>query len=195
MRAIAWACMLVAVGALCLTGCSTAPKTAEQRTDLNASVRTTLDNARRTDPGIQAFIDKSAGYAVLPAVGKGAFVVGGAFGRGELIQSGQMVGYCTVTQASVGLAAGGQEYSELIFFQTPAVLDKFKAGEYTLSADVSAVALKAGAAATANFVNGLAVFTLGQGGLMVEASVAGQKFSFQPVAVAQNIPAQPTPTP
>lgn len=193
MRAIAWACMLVAVGALCLTGCSTAPKTAEGRTDLDQSVRHAVDTARRTDPGIQGFIDKSAGYAVFPSVGKGAVVVGGAFGRGELIQAGQMIGYCTLTQASVGAALGGQGYSELIFFETPAVLNDFKSNEYSLSAQVSAVALKAGASANANFTNGLAVFTMGEAGLMVEASVAGQKFSFQPVAVAQGAPAQPAP--
>jgi len=193
MRAIAWACMLVAVGSLCLTGCSTAPKTATGQENLDQGVRTTIDTARRTDPGIQQFIDKSAGYAIFPSVGKGALIVGGAFGRGELIQGGQMVGYCTLTQASVGVAAGGQEYSELVFFQTPAVLNDFRNGEYSLSTDVSAVALKTGASANANFTNGVAVFTLGQGGLMVEASVVGQKFSFQPVAVAQNVPARPTP--
>ena len=78
MRAIVWACMLAAVGMLCLTGCSTAPKTVEARTDLDQEVRETIDFARQTDPGIQGFIDSSAGYAVFPSVGKGAVGVGGA---------------------------------------------------------------------------------------------------------------------
>ncbi len=192
MKAIVWACMLTAVGMLCLTGCSTAPKTTEARTDLDASVRHTLDLARRTDPGIQGFIDSSAGYAVFPSVGKGAVGVGGAFGRGELIQGGRMVGYCSLTQASVGAALGGQKYSELVFFETPAALEKFKTGDYTFSAQASAVALKSGASANAKYADGVAVFTMGEEGLMVEASIGGQKFSFQPIAVAQNVP---TPTP
>ncbi len=194
MRAIVWACMLTAVGMLCLTGCSTAPKTVEARTDLDALVRQTIDTARRTDPGIQGFIDSSAGYAVFPSVGKGAVAVGGAFGRGELIQGGRMVGYCSLTQATVGASLGGQKYSELIFFETPQAVDKFKSSDYAFSAQASAVALKSGASANAKYADGVAVFTMGEEGLMVEASVGGQKFSFQPVAVAQNVPPQPMST-
>ena len=161
---------------------------------MDQSVRQTIDTARRTDPGIQGFIDSSAGYAVFPSVGKGAVGVGGAFGRGELIQGGRMVGYCSLTQASVGAALGGQKYSELIFFETPQALEKFKSGDYTFSAQASAVALKSGASANAKYADGVAVFTMGEEGLMVEASIGGQKFSFQPVAVAQNVPSQPMPT-
>lgn len=195
MRAILWACMLAAAGALCLTGCSTAPKTVEGRTDLDQTVRHTIDVARQTDPGIQGFVDSSAGYAIFPTVGKGAIAVGGAFGRGELIQGGKMVGYCSLTQATVGAALGGQKYSELIFFETPEAVERFKSGNYTFAAQASAVALKSGASANAKYADGVAVFTVGEEGLMVEASVGGQKFSFQPVAVAQNVPPQPVPTP
>ncbi|RPJ35986.1 MAG: hypothetical protein EHM35_08900, partial [Planctomycetaceae bacterium] len=137
----------------------------------------------------------SAGYAVFPTVGKGAVGVGGAFGRGELIQGGRVVGYCSLTQASIGLALGGQAYSELIFFETPEALQKFKSGDYTFSAQVSAVALKSGASANAKYADGVAVFTMGEEGLMVEASVGGQRFSFQPVAVARDVSAQPAPIP
>lgn len=195
MRAIAWVSIVAIAGALCLAGCSTAPKTIEGRADLDQSVRQTIDTARQTDPGIQGFIDKSAGYAVFPTVGKGAVAVGGAFGRGELIQGGKMVGYCTLTQATVGASLGGQSYSELIFFETPETLNNFKTGDYTFAAQVSAVALKSGASANAKYADGVAVFTLGEEGLMVEASVGGQKFSFQPVAVAQATPTGTVTTP
>jgi lipid-binding SYLF domain-containing protein len=195
MRAIVWACMLVAAGMLCLTGCSTAPKTVEARTDLDQTVRETIELARQTDPGIQGFIDSSTGYAVFPTVGKGAVGVGGAFGRGQLIEHGRMVGYCTMTQGSIGLALGGQAYSELIFFETPAALEDFKSGDYTFAAQVSAVALKSGASSNAKYSDGVAVFTLAEKGLMVEASVGGQRFKFEPVAVAQNVPSQPVPNP
>jgi len=195
MRAMALACTLAAVGALLLTGCQTAPKTAEGRVDLDQAVRDTIDLARRTDPGIQGFIDSSAGYAVFPAVGKGAVGVGGAFGRGELIQGGRMIGYCTLTQASVGVALGGQKYSEIIFFETPQAVDRFKSGNYTFAAQASAVALKSGASANAKYADSVAVFTIGEEGLMVEASVGGQKFNFEPVAVAMETTPQPAPVP
>jgi len=180
--------MATIAAVLCLTGCSTAPKTVEARADLDHGVRETINMALQTDPGIQDFIDKSAGYAVFPSVGKGAIGVGGAFGRGELIQGGKMVGYCTLTQASIGASLGGQSYSELIFFETPGALEDFKSGDYTFAAQVSAVALKSGASANARYADGVAVFTLGEEGLMVEASLGGQRFSFQPVAVASAEP-------
>jgi len=194
MRAVVWVSMATIAAMLCLNGCSTAPKTIEARADLDQAVRECINTAMRKDPGIQGFIDKSAGYAVFPTVGKGAIGVGGAFGRGELIQGGKMVGYCTLTQASIGASLGGQSYSELIFFETPEALDDFKSGDYTFAAQVSAVALKSGASANAKYADGVAVFTLGEEGLMIEASVGGQRFSFQPVAVASEEP-QPAATP
>ena len=42
------------------------------------------------------------------------------------------------------------------------------------------MALSAGAAAAANYENGVAIFTATKTGLMYEASVGGQKFGYQP---------------
>ena len=181
MRTIVWVCALAAVGVLWLGGCSTAPKSAAGREDLNAEVQTSIKVAKDTDPGLQGFFNTAAGYAVFPKVGKGAFVAGGAFGRGELFQGGQTVGYCTLTQATVGFAAGGQEYTEIIFFETPDAVNKFKAGDLNFAAQASAVALKSGASANAKYADNVLVFTLGETGLMVEASIGGQKFNYQPL--------------
>jgi lipid-binding SYLF domain-containing protein len=83
-------------------------------------------------------------------------------------------------QASVGLQLGGQTYSEIIFFENAATLSEFKKGNFALAAQASAVALSAGAAAAANYENGVAIFTATKTGLMYEASVGGQKFGYQP---------------
>jgi lipid-binding SYLF domain-containing protein len=192
MRTIVWVCTLVAVGVLLLGGCSTAPKSTAGRENLESEVQTAVTVAKNTDPGLQKFFDTSAGYAVFPKVGKGAFVAGGAFGRGILFEKGQPVGYCSLTQASVGLAAGGQEYTEIIFFETPEAVNKFKASEFTLAAQASAVALRTGASANAKYTNNVLVFTVGETGLMVEASVGGQKFSYQPLGAVP--PTAPSPT-
>jgi lipid-binding SYLF domain-containing protein len=184
MKAIGLAFAIAAVGALCLTGCETAPKSTQQRASLDTEVQSTIQTALHQDPGLRGFMDKSAGYAVFPRVGAGAFVAGGAFGRGELFQNGQFVGYCTMTQGSVGFQAGGEQYSELIFFQTPEALNSFKGGNFALTAETSAVALTTGASAKANFTNGVAVFTMKPTGLMFSAAVGGQKFSYEP-ATAQ----------
>jgi len=181
MRRIVWACAFVAIAGLLIGGCATAPKSAEGKAELSAKVQTAVDRAKKTDPGLEKFFKEAAGYAVFPTVGKGAIGVGGAYGKGELYQGGQLAGFCTLTQATIGLALGGQAYTELIFFETPAALDRFKSGNFAFAAQVSAVALKSGASANAKFSNGVAVFTMAETGLMYEASVGGQKFSYQPI--------------
>lgn len=182
MRAIVLASLLAAAGVMFLAGCSTEPKSAAAKVDLHTEVQRAIDQATRTDPGLQKFFDGSVGYAVFPEVGKGAAVVGGAFGRGELFQNGRMVGYCTLTQGTVGASLGGQKYSEFIFFENEDALNEFKSSRYTLAAQASAVALRSGASTNAKYANGVAVFTMGEAGLMVDASIGGQKFSFQPVS-------------
>lgn len=185
MKCILLARISVLMGVGCLLGCSTAPKTAEKRGELGGGVQTALDTAKRTDPGLQRFFDTAAGYAVFPTVGKGAVGVGGAYGRGQLFERGRLVGYCTLTQASIGLALGGQSYTELIFFEDQTALDRFKSGNYTFAAQASAVALRSGASANARYAEGVAVFTMGEAGLMAEASIGGQKFKFESIAGAE----------
>jgi hypothetical protein len=90
-----------------------------------------------------------------------------------------------------GLDLGGETYAELILFQTPEALQAFENNNVRFDASVSAVALKAGSADTAKPANGMLVFVQPRGGLMVEANVGGQQFTFK-AANAQ--PAtQPTP--
>ena len=180
MKSMMWTCMFVAVTALLVTGCATTPRTAEGKTELTSKVQSAIDNATKSDPGLKKFFDEAVGYAVFPTVGKGAIGVGGAYGRGELYEGGQLDGYCTLTQASIGLALGGQAYTELIFFETKAAQDRFRSGSFAFAAQASAVALKSGASANAKYTDGVAVFTMGEAGLMYEASVGGQKFSYQP---------------
>jgi lipid-binding SYLF domain-containing protein len=147
-----------------------------------------------------AFFASSYGYAVFPTIGKGGLVVGGARGTGRVYQKGKYVGDTSMTQLSVGFQAGGQAYSEIIFFQDQRAFDEFTSGNFSFSGDVSAVAITAGASARAGtggstagasggkkdattaggYQKGVAVFTIAKGGLMYQAAVAGQKFSYKP---------------
>ncbi len=135
---------------------------------------------KKTDPGLSRFFERSVGWAVFPTVGKGAIGIGGAHGSGVLFERGKAVGTCTLTQLTVGFQLGGQAYSEIIFFESEKTLTDFKNGALALAAQVSAVAAAEGASANAKYQLGVAVFTIAKGGLMYEASVGGQKFSFEP---------------
>jgi lipid-binding SYLF domain-containing protein len=167
--------------ALGLVGCSTEPKTEEAKASLHDDAQATLNQFMREDSGFGKFLDGGKGYVVFPSVGKGGLGVGGAYGHGEVYENGKMIGYADLTQASIGLQAGGQAYSEVIVFENQESLNKFKNNKLEFSANASAVALKSGASAAARFENGVAVFVKPKGGLMFEASIGGQKFNFKPI--------------
>lgn len=142
--------------------------------------RGVIDRFLAKDPTIQKFFDNSYGYAVFPKIGKGAVGVGAANGTGDVFEQGVFVGTAEMTQVTVGLQLGGQTYSEIIFFEDQGRLDHFKAGNTEFSANASAIAAESGAARANDFHEGHAVFTMPRGGLMFEASIGGQKFSFRP---------------
>lgn len=144
-----------------------------------AAAQAILD-IKETDSGIQRFFDESTGYAVFPTVGKGGIGIGGARGKGLVIVDGKVDGHTTLTQVTVGLQLGGQTYSEFIFFKDDAALQQFRRGNFEMGAQASAVAVTAGASADADYDKGVAVFTNVKGGLMYEATIAGQKFKYKP---------------
>jgi len=151
----------------------------DETADLEAAAAETIAEFLEADPGIQRFFDSAAGYAIYPTVGKAGFGIGGARGKGLLVTGDETVALTTLTQLSIGFQWGGQAYSEIIFFEDSAAFDDFRRGNFELGAQASAVALKTGASADAEFNSGLAIFTAIKGGLMYEASVSGQKFKIE----------------
>ncbi len=134
----------------------------------------------RSDSGMARLFAESPGYAIFPTVGKGAIGIGGARGKGWVYDHGALRGRATLTQVTIGFQLGGQAYREVIFFKDQAAIDEFCRGDFELSAQVSAVAVKTGASANVKYNHGVAIFTMAKGGLMYEASVGGQKFGFTP---------------
>jgi lipid-binding SYLF domain-containing protein len=148
-----------------------------------------------------AFFNTCYGYAVFPTIGSGAFVVGGAHGDGRVYAHGAYVGDVSMTQVSVGFQAGGEAYSQIIFFEDKRAFDEFTSGNFQFGADASAVAITAAAGAStgttgsstnvsggmkdaktegSKYYRGMAVFTIVKGGAMASAAVAGQKFKYTP---------------
>ncbi len=146
------------------------------------------------------FFENSYGYAVFPTIGKGGMGVGGAYGEGRVYAKGKHVGDTSMTQVTVGLQLGGQAYSQIIFFEDKRAFEEFTSGNFEFGAQAAAVGITAGASAAATttgtstgtsggkhdaetrgeYRKGMAVFTVAKGGLMYEASIGGQKFSYTP---------------
>lgn len=180
---------IIKVISLCLifivSGCTVAPRSAPAKKVLDAQVDETVSIFKSHAPYIDTFFKNSYAYAVLPKVFKGAFFIGGAHGKGEVFENQKMVGFCSMSQATLGFSFGGEFFREVIFFKDKYDFDKFRTGEYTFSAQVTAVALSAGAAAKADYKDGLAVFVVTDTGLMVDASLGGQKFEYADQALVE----------
>jgi len=149
------------------------------------------------------YFQSAYGFAIFPTIGKGGFVVGGAYGEGRVFVADKHVGDSTMTQLTVGAQLGGQAYSQIIFFEHEQAFKSFTSGNFEFSAQATAVAITAAASAEANtgggatagisggrndaatastgYRHGMAIFTVATGGLMFEASLGGQKFTYIPL--------------
>ncbi len=150
---------------------------------------------------VEPFFKGAYGYAVFPTIGKAGFGIGGSYGTGQVYQGGKVTGETSLIKATIGFQAGAQAFSEMIFFEDKRAYDEFTSGEFEFDAAASAVAITAGVQAKAgtegttagasagpatgkqakaSYHKGMAVFVHIKGGLMYEAAIGGQKFSFKP---------------
>ncbi len=164
--------------------------------DYSASVKN-FKQAKET----HSFFKSAYGYALFPTIGKGGLGIGAAHGKGQVYRAGKATGKTSMTQVTIGLQAGGQAFSQIIFFKDKRAYDDFTSGNFEFGAQATAVAITAGASAgssttgtsagsttgggagkqsKAKYHKGMATFTFAKGGLMYEASIGGQKFEFEP---------------
>lgn len=145
-----------------------------------------LDDVRKAkaafidkDPAMSKFFASAEGYAIFPNVGKGAYIIGGAAGNGALYENGHLVGMAKLRQVDVGAQIGGQAFSQVLLFNSEAALNRFKKGNFEITANASVVVLEEGAAKSIEFRDGVAIVTMPKAGAMVEVSVGGQKFEYE----------------
>lgn len=142
---------------------------------------TTIDEMISINPRLQVYFDQAYGYAVFPKVTKGGMGIGGAIGQGVVYHNHRPVSASKLRQVSVGFQFGGQQYSEVIFFQNERSFRQFMDEELKFDAQASAVALTASASINIAYSSGVAVFTMGNKGLMYEATIGGQHFKNEPL--------------
>jgi len=174
------------LGAAFITaGCTNPrPEESSDQASLASQSSAAIDGFKNDDPTLKDLLAKSVGYAIFPEVGKAGFIAGGSYGKGEVFEGGKKIGHADISQATVGLQAGAQTFNELIIFIRQEELTKFKESQFALAGNISAVAIKAGAAGTADTSKGVVVFVRSTGGLMAEAAVGGQRFRFRPLDAA-----------
>jgi len=188
------AAAIVGVAGLGLSACETTPKDANKQAALHTESDAALASFKAADPSLAALMNRAVAWVSFPDVGKAGFIVGASHGQGTVYQHGGRVGYASLSQGSIGLQAGAQTFRELVVFMRQSDFDAFKSGrDFSLAANASAVAVKAGAAGASDAGKGVLVFVETKGGLMAEAAVGGQVLKFeanQPMNASK--PAEPT---
>ena len=157
---------------------------------------------------VDEYFETSYGWASFSKVGKFAFIVGvgGAGGEVYVKKDGgevEKVGKTKLVLASGGWSLGLTVFSEIIFFENKQAYDLFTKGNFefqagakvhvlqagadsaartTGSSETTAVAGGSGNAKNMGYHDGMATFVLPKMGAMIDVSVEGQKFSFEPTA-------------
>ena len=180
--------LVAGLGLLFVAGCAsntTTPAEAQAEIDqLESEVNVVKGRFKEAHPDASEYYDGCAGYAVFPNAGRGAFIIGAGHGQGLLLKNAdpdQILGRTSFTQGTIGLSIGGQRFSEIIFFEDEAALNNFKNGNLEINVTASAVIAGEGATGRARYDNGVAIFVMGETGLMVEAAIGGQMFKFTPI--------------
>jgi lipid-binding SYLF domain-containing protein len=149
--------------------------------DLRAEAEIAIKALQSADSGLTNCFSRAAGYAVFPRVGKAGLIFGAEHGNGLVYENGKVIGEATLTEINVGPQVGGEAFYEIIFFETAEALADFKDSNFEMSAKVGAVAAAEGASLNAKYQDGVMVFTLPRSGLMVQAAVGSQKFTYKPL--------------
>ncbi len=150
-------------------------------------------------PHVAPYFESAYAYAVWPRIGRGGLGIGASRGRGQVYVDGQMTGFSTLTEVSIGFQAGGQAYRQIVFFENREAYERFTRDTFEFDAQAQAVAVTASAEAGAGtsgaraaagagnpntavgggYTNGMQVFTMAEGGLMYRATIAGQRYRFE----------------
>jgi lipid-binding SYLF domain-containing protein len=152
---------------------------------LHPETQIALERMLQRDDRLRERLEKAAGYAVFPSVGKASAVVGATYGLGEVFARGHLIGYAALVQITLGLQVGGDTFMELVIFDKQEALDRFKEGKVAFAANAAAVLVKAATAATLDRPAGADVHIVAESGLLLEAAIGAQKFVYRGAAMTR----------
>jgi lipid-binding SYLF domain-containing protein len=169
------------VTAVILTASMTAPSAAvtkgdpEKRAKIHENTQEALAELKKENPKSKELYDKAFGYAVFSSA-KVAVGLAGAGGVGEAVTKGGQHTYMRMGSAGVSLGLGAQKYKVVFLFEDSNSFKKFVEKGWQAEGGANAVAGTAGANADPSFRQGMAVYTITDGGLMLSADLSGTKY-------------------
>ena len=160
---------------------SAATAYADDMEELNAKVDAALGRFYKQVKNGKEIAQKAKGLLILPDVKKGAFIIGGEYGRGALRIDGKTVDYYSMISGSVGFQIGGEAKDIIIAFMSSDALQKFrdsKGWEAGVDGNVAMVNLGAGEATVTSMANDpIVAYVFDVKGLIADMSIKGAKFN------------------
>jgi len=95
---------------------------------LDSSVMSTLSDCQRISTSCASTTKNAAGILVFPSVVKADLIIGGAGGKGALIENGKITGYYNIGAGSAGLQVGVDSASQVYVFRSVQALTNLKQG-------------------------------------------------------------------
>lgn len=118
----------------------------EDPASLDTNVMTTLKQCQAVAASCAEATQDAPGILVFPEVLKADLIIGGAGGKGALVENGVITGYYQIGAASAGLQAGIETNSQVYVFRTADALQQFKAGkEWKVGATLNVTVMEADA--------------------------------------------------
>jgi len=154
--------------------------TQEEKNEINLNYNKTIKSFMQDNKAVINLVYDSYAYVVFPSIGKGGLIVGGAYGEGRAYKKGFWVGDVILKQYTFGLQAGGQRYSEIIFFKSEESFKIFTKDGFEDSTQSSVVPIYSGVSSDVDFAKDIEVYTASSMGLMLEATTGAQNFIYTP---------------
>lgn len=175
--------LLLTLPVLLLGGCAMSPIARDELAeDKVEDVRKTLNRFRK-EQRLAPFFEQAEVIAVYPFSARAANGVGLAYGRGLVFDREERpIGYTRMYQISAGPQIGGQLYRQVLFFKTREVYEKFTHSPAEFAGQFNAAAAVIGVSSTPSFSSDIALFTQLTGGLLLEASFSGHRYTFGTIA-------------
>ena len=148
---------------------------------LQAKAARVIADYRESLPPTEQYFDKAYGYSILPSVTRAGFGIGGAYGKGIVIEGDSAIGTTKFWQLTSGIQVGAKNFSMIIFFKDKEAMDYFKTGKPQFMGQAGLAFATLGAAGTPAYNDGVAVATITRFGLMVEFTISGAKFTYKPI--------------
>lgn len=153
------------------------PKTpAEARTALDTMADTALVRLFNEQPSAKLLFDQAYGYAVFDSR-KFSLMIHTNQGSGVAVnRQDDSRTYMKMFGAGLAAGLGGKFYQQVILFEDKARFDAFVNQGWEATSEVGAVAGSESAELTAKYNGGMAIYQIGEKGLLLDANISGSKY-------------------